>query len=130
LGTNFGGNGQTNFSLPDLRGRAPLGFGNGLGLTPRNLGDASGEEGVTLLSSEMPAHTHTAVVAGAAGTSKSPGNNTWAEQRAFLYAKTTNTTMAPDALLSAGGTLPHENRAPYLTMNFIIALTGIFPSRG
>jgi microcystin-dependent protein len=129
LGTNFGGNGVSNFALPDLRGRAPMSFGDGAGLTPRNIGDSGGEEAVTLLMSEIPQHAHPASAVTAAGTSKNPSNNIWAEQRGFQYASSHNTIMATDALQIAGSSLPHENRAPFLTLSFIIALQGIFPSR-
>ncbi|HWH12476.1 MAG TPA: tail fiber protein [Solirubrobacteraceae bacterium] len=133
LGTTYGGNGTSNFALPDLRGRAPMGQGSGPGLTPRVLGETGGENTHTLLSTEMPAHSHplqafegrggsgTQVpVAGAALTSTSGGS---------LYGTPAANSMAPTVISQVGGNTPHNNLMPYLGLNFCIALQGIFPAR-
>lgn len=124
LGTTYGGNGTTNFALPDLRGRVPVGFGNGV-----TLGERAGAETVTLTSAQMPTHNHAVSASSAAPAVGSPTGNTWATGGSAAYASTTNTAMSPLALTNAGGNQPHENRAPSLTLNFCIALQGIFPSR-
>lgn len=135
LGTTFGGNGQTTFGLPDLRGRVPMHWGSGPGLTPRALGEMSGAETVTLISSQMPAHNHAMIAAGTQATQFSPEGNVPAVfinqsgQPENLYSGTPNTTMAPQAIGTAGGSQPHQNMQPYLAVTFIIALQGIYPSR-
>ncbi len=135
LGTTYGGDGKSNFALPNLQGMAPMEFGQGAGLSLRDLGEVGGEQAVTLLQTEMPAHSHTAQgVAGAGG--QNPGSSTtWADanQRGISeYAPSSagaNVQMNPFALSIAGGSLPHNNMMPYLTLNFCIALQGIFPAR-
>jgi microcystin-dependent protein len=134
LGTTFGGNGQTNFALPDLQGRAPIGFGNGLGLSPYALGQEGGSEGVTLNSSQIPAHTHTGSTPSnsAAGNTSTPAANTVlaaSTTRDRLYSTAAADTNLPWNTSPVGGNQPHENRQPYLAVTFIIALQGIFPSR-
>jgi microcystin-dependent protein len=136
LGTTYGGNGQTTFALPDLRGRYPMQPGQGPGLSPRTLGEQGGSETVTLISTQMPAHTHTLSANGAAGDSISPqgGFNagltlSGTGQPESLYASSADTTMNPAAIGAAGGSQPHNNMSPFLCLNFIIALEGIYPSR-
>ena len=130
LGTTYGGNGQTTYALPDLRGRAPMSFGNGAGLTPRSLGEATGSESVTLLPTEMPAHTH---VVGAQSSRADSGNAAGAQLAAAadaIYSNASPTsTLAPTSVSASGGNFPHNNMQPFLTLNFIIALEGIFPAR-
>lgn len=136
LGTTYGGDGRTTFALPDLRGRVPVGTGQGPGLPNINLGEMSGEAAHTLNVTEMPAHSHPAQAAGSAnaGDSASPGGNTWATSTA---RDNVYTSAAPDSSMAAsavtvgaaGGSQPHNNMQPYLGMNYIIALQGIFPSR-
>ncbi|GGR33239.1 phage tail protein [Deinococcus ruber] len=132
LGTTYGGNGQTNFALPNLQGRVPIHMGNGY-----IQGESSGERTHTLTASEVPAHIHplnastgaaTAIAPASAGI---PGGNVLAAPTFPVYAPagSTQTVLAPAALLSSGGSQPHENMPPYLVMNFCIALQGIFPSR-
>lgn len=135
LGTTYGGDGKSTFALPNLQGMAPLQAGQGPGLSLRDLGEQGGEQTVTLLQSEMPAHTHAVRAVGdGQGDVNSPINALWdtaAFQRATLnmYNSTANATMNPAAFAPAGGGLPHNNMPPYLVLNFIIALQGIFPPR-
>ena len=134
LGTTYGGNGQTTFALPNLQSRAPMHPGQGPGLTDRVLGEQGGEESVTLLTTEMPAHTHQASGLAAAGGQTSPANATWGTVSSGrnplpLYAASANTTLNPQALGVAGSSLPHENMPPFLAVNFIIAMQGVFPPR-
>lgn len=133
LGTMYGGNGQTTFALPDLRGRRPVGFGQGPGLTPRTIGEIGGVETVTLLATEMPAHNHPAQGASAGGSSTDPSNAVWA---ASVGGRTPPPLYRPPgnpqnmaATAAVGGNQPHENRQPYLAISYIIALNGVYPSR-
>jgi microcystin-dependent protein len=129
LGTTYGGNGTTNFALPDLRGRAPVGFGQAPGLSNYQLGQQAGEESHTLTTAEMPAHTHTLNVNNTVGSSDSPQNGVPARNAAAVpqYGATANTTAASAAISVVGNNLPHENRPPVLALNWCIALVGIFP---
>ena len=127
LGTNYGGNGQTTFALPDLRGRGPTHFGQGPGRSSRVLGERSGEENHTLTSAEMPAHSHVVNVVNSPGTQTTPAGNYFAANRGG-YAESGNVPMHSGAVANAGGSQPHSNLAPYLTLSFCIALAGIFPS--
>ena len=130
LGTTYGGNGQTTFGLPDLRGRVPVSSGQGPGLSSYTLGEQGGVEAVTLLSTQIPAHTHGIGANSGLGTQAAPGNTRYiaaSDRRDNQFADSSNTSLAPTT--SAGGSQPHSNLQPYLTVNFIIALQGIFPSR-
>jgi microcystin-dependent protein len=133
LGTTFGGNGVTTFFLPDLRGRVPINAG-ALTTPPNptyNWGQNGGEEQHTLVINEIPNHTHFAVASSASPNSASPSPNYWANGPQQLYVSSPlNTPMAGSAIANAGNNQPHENRSPYTVISFIIALTGIFPSRG
>lgn len=134
LGTTYGGDGKSNFSLPDMQGRAPMHPGQGPGLSLHDLGETSGSDTVVLLQSEMPNHAHTlrsSVEDGTQGT-LSNGVTLSTSVGGSLYQNTTNTnlvTMSPQALAPAGGDLPHNNMQPYLTFYFCIALQGVFPPR-
>jgi microcystin-dependent protein len=121
LGTMYGGNGVNTFGLPDLRGRTPFHLGNGF-----IQGDKSGEEAHNLTVNEMPAHAHTATVNATGANQSSPVNGHWANSTRNLYATSANSTMTAG---NAGGGQPHENRSPYLVINFCMAIYGIFPSR-
>src|SRR5271157_911831 len=136
LGTTYGGDGKTTFALPNLQGSFPMhagGSGAGPGLTPRILGDSSGTGTVTLIASEMPAHMHApfASADAAASTSPVPGSTgavMLAATSVPVYGALTEPTPLADAAIGpAGGDQPHENRQPYLSLNFIIALQGVFP---
>lgn len=131
LGTTYGGNGQTTFALPDLRGRVPFHVGSGF-----LQGQSGGQESHTLTQSEMPTHTHalsgnTAVVGGTANaTLGPPGGNYWANNGKTVFSTgAANAAMSPAAVANVGGSQPHENRSPYLVLNYCIALIGVFPSR-
>jgi microcystin-dependent protein len=134
LGTTYGGDGKSNFALPNLMDSAPLQPGQGPGLSLRDLGEMGGEQAVTLLASEMPAHAHAAQGFSNAGGQAPGPANTWADasQRGIsVYAPSSgnNVPMSPQGLSIAGGSQPHNNMMPYLTLNFCIAMQGIFPAR-
>lgn len=134
LGTTYGGNGASTFALPDLTGRIPMHPGQGPGLSLHDLGEQGGSDTVTLLQSEMPAHAHALrTAAGEIGEDRIPGP-TEALARSTggqLYATPgALAPLAPQALPPAGGDQPHNNLMPYLTLNFCIALQGVFPPRG
>jgi microcystin-dependent protein len=135
LGTTYGGNGTTNFALPDLRGRMPIGNGNGPGLTPRVLGEQGGVENVTLLSTQMPAHTHVPQASNLPGTQASPGAGVWATSASGrtpppLYVPPpAAVAMNAAAIGVTGGNQPHPNMQPYLAVSYIIATQGVFPAR-
>ena len=126
LGTTFGGNGQTNFALPDFRGRIPIHVGQGF-----IEGQNGGEEFHTLTQSEMPGHNHPANVQPNNATTGTPTNNFLAGIPTFGYRDsiTNVTTLQPSVISNVGGSQPHENRQPFLVLNFIIALQGTFPSQ-
>ncbi len=133
LGTTYGGNGTTNFALPDLRSRLAVSSGQGPGLSNYTLGQQSGTETVTLLSAQMPTHVHTVSPAAndaPAGVTR-PGGAVMARVSTAIYASAGDgsTTMASSTTSSVGGNLPHSNIQPLLALNYCIALQGIFPSR-
>jgi len=132
LGTQYGGNGQTNFALPDMRGRVLIGDGSGPGLSPYTMGETGGEESHTLTINEMPAHNHQVNAVTAEGNQNIPTAslpaNTKALDKEYSNAAA-NTQMSPLMINPSGGSQPHENRQPYLVLKCIIALQGIFPSR-
>jgi len=134
LGTYYGGDGKSTFALPDLQGSAPMQPGQGQGLSLRDLGEMSGVESITLLQSEMPLHTHSlhADTLDPADLTAPAPNRVLAQSSAVsAYQPTASNLglMAFQALPPAGGGLPHNNMQPYLTLNFCIALQGIFPQR-
>lgn len=131
LGTTYGGNGKSNFALPDLQGRSPMHPGQGPGLSLRDLGETGGAETVTLLESEIPSHSHALSASQADGIERGPADSMPATGIGIgMYAApASQTMMAVDALAPAGGDQPHNNLQPYLTFNFCIALQGVFPPR-
>lgn len=140
LGTSFGGNGVNNFALPDLRSRAPIGFGQGPGLSNYVIGEAGGAETVAISSTTYPAHSHPLFAAASAAGVNAPSGMLEAEGQtggrggavnlALYSASGAATTLAPAALTAAaGGGQPHNDLQPYLALNFCIALQGIFPAR-
>lgn len=135
LGTIYGGNGTTNFALPDLRSRTPVGAGgsvdNGWNPSPYPQGAIGGVENVTLLITQLPAHTHLLGGNSTAAASRSPAANLFGTTTAAMYSTTDQTQVAlnPTTIGTAGNTQPHQNVQPYLAINFCIALLGIYPSR-
>jgi microcystin-dependent protein len=123
LGTTFGGDGRTTFGLPNLLGRVPMHQGG-----TQQLGTRAGEEAHTLTQAEMPTHTHS-ISGRAAANTGSPDAALWAGSTANAFAASSNTTMMPSAVSTAGGSQPHENRPPFLAVQFAMAVQGIFPSR-
>lgn len=136
IGTTYGGDGVQTFVLPDLRGRAPIHQGQGNGLTNRVLGQQVGTETVTLITNQMPAHSHGFSAFNSYGTVPSPAQGFLAKSTDQslvgnpIYATTTDTTMNPNSVTVAGGSQPHENFQPTLAINFIIATTGVYPTQG
>ena len=128
LGTTYGGNGQTTFALPDLRGRVPMHPGQGPGLSPYSLGQQAGSENVTLLATQIPAHNHPLNASSGAASDTVPNGNVLSEGGIYTNAAV-NAQMNPTAIGISGGNQPHSNMQPFTCVNFIIALEGIFPSR-
>jgi microcystin-dependent protein len=133
LGTIYGGDGKSNFALPNMQGSAPMQAGQGPGLSLRDQGETGGEQTVTLLQTEMPAHNHS-VQASTTGGLPSPTNNAWASglkghPGSYAASGSANVQMSPLGTSIAGGNLPHNNLQPYLGLTFIIALQGVFPAR-
>ena len=142
LGTTYGGDGRTTFGLPNLSGRVPIHAGKGEGLSNYGLGESGGVEGVTLEAATIPSHTHAGslAVSSAEGTMFTPSTTTFLAKGvvkdgrsklgdASIYSETSNETMNGVNIANTGGGQSHENRQPYLAVNYIIALNGIFPSR-
>lgn len=139
LGTTYGGDGVSTFALPNLQGRVPIHQGTGPGLSPYTMGQAAGNENVTLLVNQMPQHNHMVAVNNQAGSVADPTNALLAQGNSgsgrdsvavsnYTSAAATG-TLAPTSISAAGGNQPHANIQPFLCVNFIIALQGIFPSR-
>ncbi|EAP99104.1 microcystin dependent protein MdpB [Janibacter sp. HTCC2649] len=132
LGTVYGGDGKVTFALPDLRGAAPMHPGQGPGLSFYDLGQSGGSESVTLLQSELATHTHQMQGAAqdpALAKAVNPSASWSLSQGGGIYQSAQDTQLAAEAVAPAGGDLPHNNMQPYLTVNFCIALQGIFPPR-
>lgn len=133
LGTTYGGDGITTFALPNLQGRVPIHQGQGPGLTNRTMGEMGGTETVTLIQTQMPAHTHAVNASqNANNTSPSaafPGNDSRGTPANIYNSAPDGTVMNPAMISPSGGNQPHENMQPYLCVSFMIALEGIFPSR-
>ncbi len=135
LGTTYGGDGKSTFALPDMQGNAPMHPGQGQGLSLRDLGQIGGAQSVTLLDSEIPVHTHNLLASGSPASTNIPINSPVIARSAGGNAYDTppldpgTANMAFQTLALAGGSLPHNNLMPYLTLNYIIALQGVFPAR-
>jgi microcystin-dependent protein len=125
LGTRYGGNGQTNFALPNLRGQVPIHVGNG-----HTLGEAAGSPSVTVNIQQLPTHTHALQASTTLGDTPLSTNTALAQTPALIYTQPASLiTLAPVSVSNVGGSQPHNNMMPYLVLNFIIALQGIFPSQ-
>ena len=127
IGTTYGGDGQTTFALPNLQSRIPIHVGPGFAL-----GQAGGVENVTLTTNQIPSHSHVPLANTAAGTQTSPANGLWASTNPSLNQYSTvapSENFAPTAIGSTGGSQPHDNMVPFLAINFILSLFGIFPSQ-
>lgn len=133
LGTSYGGDGKSTFALPNLQDSVPMGTGQGSGLTGRDIGEAGGEPFVTLLQSEMPVHTHALRASPDPGDLGAPDvNRSLARSQPDIYkqpAGAVTDSLAPQAVAITGGSQPHNNMMPFTTLNFCIALQGIFPPR-
>jgi microcystin-dependent protein len=133
IGTTYGGDGRTTTALPNMQGRAPMHPGSGPGLTSRRLGERGGTETVTLTESQMPQHTHSLMAANVPASANAPSNTTAlarsAAGSAYYQGGTADATLDTGALLATGGGQQHNNLQPFLTINFIIALQGLYPSR-
>jgi microcystin-dependent protein len=132
LGTTYGGNGISTFALPNLQSRIPIGPGQGAGLSLRDLGELSGEENVTLLNTQLAAHSHPANCNSNMGNSYDPAGNLWSVDAGGNNEYGSGTIagqMSPGAISPTGGGQPHNNIQPYLALNFCIALQGVFPAR-
>ncbi len=132
LGTTYGGDGMTTFALPDLRGRVPISSGQGPGLSPYVLGEVLGVESITLLTNEIPSHTHGVNANASKANQPSPIGHYPATDAAGVtaeYSASFSGQMNPNMIAATGGSQPHENRQPSLVLNWIIALEGIYPAR-
>lgn len=132
LGTMYGGDGRTTFALPDLRGRVPIGFGQGPGLSDYSIGQVAGQESVTLNSAQLPAHTHALKASSSLGNQPSPEGNVLADTGNFdteYYNGAPTTTMDAQSIGATGGGQPVGIVQPCLTLNYAICLSGLFPSR-
>lgn len=133
LGTTYGGDGKSTFGLPNLQGSTPMHPGQGPGLSLHDLGEASGSESVTLLESEIPAHSHSQKANTTTASKSLPTGNSFAKGASMIPyqapAGAPLVTMAGQAITPAGGDQPHNNMQPYLTLNFCIALQGVYPPR-
>ncbi len=133
LGTTYGGDGRTTFGVPNLRGRAPMHPGNGPGLTSRRRGELGGTETVSLSETNLPSHAHKLRGASSPASASAPSTSTTLARsvggNAYRTSSTPGETLANESLLAAGGSSAHNNMQPFLAINFIIALVGVFPSR-
>jgi microcystin-dependent protein len=125
IGTTYGGDGQTTFALPNLQSRVPVHVGPGFAL-----GQSGGAETVTLTTSQIPAHSHVPLANDGLGNAATPANNVWAQNTLTQYSPSApDASLDPAALASSGGSQPHDNMVPFLVINFILSLFGIFPSQ-
>jgi microcystin-dependent protein len=130
IGTTYGGDGQTTFALPDLRGRIPVHAGQGPGLSNYVVGQSAGSETVTLTAQQFPTHTHAAQGQTGAGNQAGPGGGVWAASAQNQFSPNAPSAgMSNQAIGTAGGSQPHDNMMPYQVISFIIALYGIYPSQ-
>ena len=132
IGTTYGGDGQSTFALPDLRGRVPLHQGQGGSLSNRQLAESGGTETVTLTTNQLASHTHPALCSSGGGSpSSDPANGTWAASDVAIYSNAASTGFLGGGIptTAAGGSQPHDNMIPFLCINYILSLFGVFPSQ-
>ena len=132
MGTTYGGDGRTTFGIPNLKDRAPIHAGRGPGLTQRRLGYTGGADTVTLNISQIPSHTHNPRASSEKNNQANPANNTWGngnDNPLYRQAASLNSNLHPNVIGTVGGNQRHNNMQPYLTLSFIIAIVGMFPSR-
>ena len=130
IGTTYGGDGQSTFALPNLQSRIPIHAGQGPGLSNRVLGDIAGTESVTLTTQQIPAHNHPAEAQSGAGNQSSPSNGVWAASGQSVYGSGAGSLGMKSTLIGgSGGNQPHDNMMPFLVINFIISLYGIYPTQ-
>jgi microcystin-dependent protein len=133
IGTTYGGDGQSNFGLPDLRGRVPIHTGTGAGLASRIIGQSGGQETATVSNAQLPAHSHTLLVSEEVGKQAAPQGNLLAQLPAatskLYHTPTSPVSTSPNSIAETGGSQPHDNLQPYLCLNYIISLFGVFPSQ-
>ncbi len=131
IGTTYGGDGESTFSLPNLQSRVPLHMGTGTSGITYQLGEAAGVEQVTLTTAQIPAHTHPLLVSTDVGSEISPNNNVLGALQTVKVFRpgTAGVQLAPQSISPVGGSQPHDNMQPYLCMNYIISLFGLFPSQ-
>lgn len=130
IGTTYGGDGQTTFALPDLRGRIPLHRGtNPATGSSYQMGQKGGAETVALAATELSAHTHAVLASSATGEASSPENNLWAKNYSQFSTGNPDGVMSPAIIQGAGGSMPHDNMMPFIAINFIIALEGLWPNQ-
>jgi microcystin-dependent protein len=133
LGTTYGGNGTTNFGLPDLMGRIPMHWGNGAGLSPYFIGEPAGTTTETITAQQMPMHNHALQVADVGTRTGTPSGSTWLGDSnpatAYVGTGTPNTALSQNAIGLTGGSQPHDNMQPYQVLNFCISLSGVYPAR-
>jgi microcystin-dependent protein len=133
IGTTYGGDGVSNFALPDLRGRVLVHQGQGPNLSNRSVGQSGGSETVTLATAQMPTHTHNLNASESGGSTATPGPSVSVASNvspSVFGPAPGNTTLAPTAISATGGNLEHENRQPFIVLNYIISTEGVFPSQG
>ena len=130
IGTTYGGDGRSTTALPNLKGRAAMHPGRGPGLTSRRLGQRGGVEMVSLTEAQMPNHTHSMMTSSGRPEFQAPANGRTIARRAIFHTNTNQVNMSSSISSNSGGSQPHNNLQPFLTMNFIIALQGLYPSRG
>jgi microcystin-dependent protein len=131
LGTTYGGNGTSNFALPNMQGNCSMHPGQGPGLSLHDLGETGGAETITLLESEIPSHTHSVMADGLFATKTAAAGNSLAKTTSVgnIYDPTSAKQLNPNCVTPSGGSLPHNNMMPYLTLNWCIALQGVYPAR-
>jgi microcystin-dependent protein len=130
IGTTYGGDGQETFALPNLQSRIPIHAGQGPGMPAYTLGEMAGTETITLTTGQIPSHNHAALATSNSGNQSTPQNGIWASPGQGVYGTgTPSLAMKANLMANSGGNQPHENMMPYLTINFVISLYGVYPTQ-